>query len=97
MVHPQAYRQSEAKTIAAARQLQGANPAQLQLYTIQNDFTRSIYASGEWFNAHPECLLRDRDGKLVNHTQPGQKVGRHDVCQRHHRRRRRRRRRRQLQ
>ena len=43
-----AFQQSEAKVIAAASQLRAANPLQKQYYTIQNDFTRAIYASGEW-------------------------------------------------
>ena len=27
-----------------------------------------IYASGEWFEAHPECCLRDKTDRLVNIT-----------------------------
>ena len=41
---------------------------------MQNDFTRAIYDSGTWFNAHPECLLRDANNQLVNHSAAGQKV-----------------------
>ena len=68
------YTQSESKVIASAAQMREANPKQLQMYTIQNDFTRTMYASGQWFNDHPECLLRDADGLLVNHTQSNQAV-----------------------
>ena len=68
------YTKSESKVIASAAQLREANPQQLQMYTIQNDFTRTMYASGQWFNDHPECLLRDADGLLVNHTQSNQAV-----------------------
>ena len=68
-----AFQQSEEKVIAAAKQMLAANPQQQQFYTIQNDFTRAIYDSGAWFNAHPECLLRDANGSLVNHTNPDQK------------------------
>eukprot|EP01043_Picozoa_sp_COSAG02_P047162 COSAG02_NODE_4491_length_5296_cov_107.763299_1_plen_360_part_00 len=70
---PPAFKHSEKKVIAAAEQLRALNPDQLQLYTIQNDFTRAIYDSGAWFNEHPECLLHDASGSLVNHTQPTQK------------------------
>jgi hypothetical protein len=68
-----AFKQSEEKVIAAAAQLRSANPQQQQYYTIQNDFTRAIYDSGQWFNEHPECCLRDANGSLVNHTEPTQK------------------------
>ena len=40
---PPAFKHSEKKVIAAAEQLRAVNPDQLQLYTIQNDFTRAIY------------------------------------------------------
>jgi len=69
-----AYKQSEAKVIASAAQLLAANPQQKQYYTIQNDITRSIYASGDWFNAHPECMLKDANGSLVNSTHANQKI-----------------------
>ena len=68
------YKLSERKVIASAKQLRSANPEQLQLYTIQNDFTRSIYASGDYFNAHPECMLRDKNGDLVNFTNTQQQI-----------------------
>jgi hypothetical protein len=68
-----AFLQSEEKVIASAQQMLAVNPAQQQFYTIQNDFTRAIYDSGAWFNSHPECLLRDKDGELVNHTATNQK------------------------
>jgi hypothetical protein len=68
-----AFQQSEEKVIASAKQMLAVNPQQQQFYTIQNDFTRAIYDSGAWFNAHPECLLRDANGSLVNHTSPKQK------------------------
>jgi len=67
------YRASENKTIRAAKQLLAANPSQQQLYTIQSDFTRNIYNSGEWFNANPECMLKDKNGALVNISTPNQK------------------------
>ena len=54
--------------LQVARQLLAANPKQQQLYTIQLDFTRTIYASGEWFVDHPECLLRDANDSLVSMT-----------------------------
>lgn len=68
-----AFLKSEEKVIASAQQMLAVNPQQQQFYTIQNDFTRAIYDSGTWFNSHPECLLRDENGQLVNHTATNQK------------------------
>lgn len=64
------FKQSEAKVIAAAAQLRAVNPEQQQFYTITHTGTNALYASGDWFNAHPECLLRDANGSVVNHTAP---------------------------
>lgn len=63
---------SEAKIGAAAARLRAVAPSQLQLYTVQIDFARSCYASGAFFNAHPECTLTDKGGHQVlnNATQP---------------------------
>lgn len=76
-----AWQNSEAKIGLAATQLRQLNPAQLQLYTVQIDYARSVYTSGQWFHSHPECLLRDSNGTLMNHTgnahpQPGM----HNEC-----------------
>jgi hypothetical protein len=49
----------------AAKQLRAANADQLQLYTVQLDFPRWIYNSGQWFNNHTECLLRNTSGQIV--------------------------------
>lgn len=56
---------SEYKTSLAAKQLRAVAPDQLQLYTVQIDFARSVYASGEWFNSHHECVLHDKHGDPV--------------------------------
>ena len=32
------------------------------------DYARAVYASGQWFYQHPECLNRDSNGVLMNHT-----------------------------
>lgn len=64
------FKQSEAKVIAAAAQLRAVNPEQQQFYTITHTGTNALYASGDWFDAHPECLLRDANGSVVNHTAP---------------------------
>ena len=68
-----AFQQSEEKVIASAKQLLAANPAQQQFYTINVIGPAAMYDSGAWFNAHPECLLRDEYGGLVNHSNPKQK------------------------
>lgn len=65
---PPAWKNSEAKIGLAAAQLRALNPAQLQLYTVQIDYARSVYTSGQWFYEHPECLNRDSNGALMNHT-----------------------------
>lgn len=59
------WQNSEMKTGLAAKQLRKINPSQLQLYTVQIDYARSVYASGAWFNNHPECILKDADGQPV--------------------------------
>jgi hypothetical protein len=62
------FRNSEQKVIAAAKQLSQAQPDIQNFYTIQNDFARSIYQSGQYFDEHPECALRDKNNDLVNIT-----------------------------
>jgi hypothetical protein len=32
------------------------------------DYARAVYTSGQWFYQHPECLNRDSNGVLMNHT-----------------------------
>ena len=49
----------------AAAQLRAVAPAQLQLYTVQIDYPRWIYTSGQWFGNHSECLLQ-RNGSVVH-------------------------------
>ena len=65
----------------AAAQLRQANPAQLQLYTVQIDYARSVYESGAWFNRHPECTLKDAHGNPVlnNATNPATARGHCDA------------------
>jgi hypothetical protein len=76
-----AWQNSEAKIGAAAAQLRTLNPSQLQLYTVQIDYARSVYTSGQWFHAHPECLNRDSNGVLMNHTGTlHPPPGNHDEC-----------------
>ena len=65
---PPSWKNSEIKIGVAAAQLRKLNPKQLQLYTVQIDYARSVYISGQWFFRHPECLARDSNGKLRNHT-----------------------------
>jgi hypothetical protein len=62
---PPVWQNSELKTGLAAKQLRQANPDQLQLYTVQIDYGRSVYKSGAWFNSHPECWLNDTNGDPV--------------------------------
>lgn len=62
---PPHYQGSEAKVGLAAAQLRKSSPGQLQLYTIQIDFARSVYTSGQWFNNNSQCLLQI-DGKVVH-------------------------------
>lgn len=59
------WQNSEYKTWLAAQQLRAMAPEQLQLYTVQIDFARSVYKSGEWFNQHKECVLNATDGYPV--------------------------------
>jgi hypothetical protein len=61
-----AWENSETKVGLAAAQLKKLNPTQLQLYTVQNDFTRAVYASGAWFAKHPECVLRDKNNASIS-------------------------------
>jgi len=63
-----AWLQSEEKIGSAAAQLRKLNPKQLQLYTVQIDYARSVYDSGQWFYNHPECRARDSNGLLMNKT-----------------------------
>ena len=58
--------------VRAAKQLLAANPLQQQLYTITFGITRNIYNSGEWFDANPQCELKDKNGDLVNSSHPTQ-------------------------
>eukprot|EP00947_MAST-08B_sp_MAST-8B-sp1_P003433 g3433.t1 len=68
LLHP-VWQNSELKVNLAAKQLRAVAPEQLQLYTVQIDFARSVYASGAWFNAHPECTLHDAHGhQVVNNS-----------------------------
>ena len=62
---PPVWENSEMKVGLAAAQLRKLNPAQLQLYTVQIDYARSVYASGAWFNANPQCTLKDAEGQPV--------------------------------
>eukprot|EP01052_Picozoa_sp_SAG31_P045679 SAG31_NODE_8439_length_1452_cov_1.906874_1_plen_330_part_01 len=62
---PPIWQNSELKAGIAAKQLRAKNPHQLQFYTVQIDYARSVYASGAWFNAHPECTLMDANGDPV--------------------------------
>jgi hypothetical protein len=78
---PPAWRGSESKIGLAAKQLRAVNPQQLQLYTVQIDYARSVYTSGQWFYAHPECLSVDSNGTALRHEgnahpQPGS----HNEC-----------------
>ena len=57
------YQSSEAKVGLAAAQLRKVSPGQRQLYTVQIDFPRWIYTSGQWFNNNSQCLLQ-HDGKV---------------------------------
>jgi hypothetical protein len=66
---------SEAKVGLAAKQLRAVAPKQLQLYTVQIDFPRWIYDSGQWFNNHSECLLHDANGSVVIGVQGNNKTG----------------------
>eukprot|EP00040_Diaphanoeca_grandis_P001535 m.276018 g.276018 ORF g.276018 m.276018 type:complete len:417 (-) comp122007_c0_seq1:25-1275(-) len=69
---PPIWQNSELKTSMAATQLRAVNPDQLQLYTVQIDYARTVYAMGEWVGAHPECLARDSHGNplVLNSTTP---------------------------
>ena len=66
------WQNSELKTSLAASQLRAVAPNQLQMYTVQVDYARSVYASGTWFNTHPQCTLMDSSGRPVlnNATKP---------------------------
>ena len=68
---PPHYQGSEAKVGLAAAQLRKSSPGQLQLYTIQIDFARSVYTSGQWFNNNSQCLLQI-DGKVCAGERGGQ-------------------------
>ena len=66
------WQNSELKTSLAAKQLRAVAPGQLQLYTVQIDYARSVYASGAWFNNNSQCTLKKADGTQVlnNSTKP---------------------------
>eukprot|EP01045_Picozoa_sp_COSAG04_P029224 COSAG04_NODE_4749_length_1912_cov_1.569774_2_plen_79_part_00 len=51
------WRNSEMKTGLAAKQLRAVNPSQLQLYTVQIDYARSVCALPSWPpNGRPSLL-----------------------------------------
>ena len=79
---PPAWSNSEYKTSLAAAQLRAVAPNQLQLYTVQIDFARSVYASGSWFNHHTECVLNATDGYPVmnNASKPSRWPGNIGHC-----------------